>query len=577
MKSYLYNRSGFIPIVVIASISALILVAGTGVGLRSGVHKAIDSIEDEMAASKDFQTAISHLELLKNDWRVKWFGWGREELSQHMERYGSFVEHEVRYELAQEAVSDSDWPTAKYLLSSIGSDFIEYKKIESLLDEVEDKYIESRIANAVNELTQQAQQKIKSAEDSAKLAAEDAILSIQDIEKRVKQETEQQMQEFQNKIENSGNTLASVIKQWKPYVVHVGCDFGLLGRKEGSGTFMMGPDGDIVFITNEHVLTDGVYKPNNCTISFPETATDITGISTDRIKVSNEYDFGMLYPDSQVHRTVQYLKTIAGNFNPIENVCDSRPAIGEQVVILGYPGVGATIGITATQGIVSGYDNDYVVTDAKIERGNSGGAAIYLEKNCYLGLPTGVLVGAIESFGRILDVGTIVKSNSFSYSPSFYAGSSNSPNANLKPTTAQSRIDVDATLLSDGFSISLHNNGKEAVFMDSLPIEILASAENYQVTAQIGTTQVGLWSPNNPPSNLATIRVPINTTISPNTTKKIELTIGNPSHSNEDLLSFNFQIIINRDENSGIAMGEESGLPILVAKDGFISQVFVFE
>ena len=84
--------------------------------------------------------------------------------------------------------------------------------------------------------------------------------------------------------------------------------------------------------------------------------------------------------------------------------CVDKPVIGDQVVILGYPSVGAEEGITATEGIVSGIDDDYYVTSAKIEQGNSGGAAILVKNNCLLGLPTLVVAGKIESLARILPI-----------------------------------------------------------------------------------------------------------------------------------------------------------------------------
>ncbi len=92
------------------------------------------------------------------------------------------------------------------------------------------------------------------------------------------------------------------------------------------------------------------------------------------------------------------------------NLCEAntKAPIGGKVIILGYPGIGSPEGITATEGIISGYDGDYYITSAKIEHGNSGGVAVLVNNNCYLGMPTFVAVGTIESLGRILDVNVIV-------------------------------------------------------------------------------------------------------------------------------------------------------------------------
>ena len=81
--------------------------------------------------------------------------------------------------------------------------------------------------------------------------------------------------------------------------------------------------------------------------------------------------------------------------------------VGAQIVILGYPAIGAKKSLTATEGIISGYDNDYFISSAKVDKGNSGGAAIWLENNCYLGIPTKVFAGTAETLARILDMQAI--------------------------------------------------------------------------------------------------------------------------------------------------------------------------
>ena len=83
---------------------------------------------------------------------------------------------------------------------------------------------------------------------------------------------------------------------------------------------------------------------------------------------------------------------------------------GEAVVVLGYPGIGSDTDITATEGIISGYEDTYYVTSANIDHGNSGGAAILLKDNCFLGIPTYVESGELESLGRILDWNEYLKS-----------------------------------------------------------------------------------------------------------------------------------------------------------------------
>ena len=91
-------------------------------------------------------------------------------------------------------------------------------------------------------------------------------------------------------------------------------------------------------------------------------------------------------------------------------VCTDNINIGDKIVVLGYPAIGTEGGITVTDGIVSGFEGDYYVTSAKIEHGNSGGAAILVKDDCYLGIPTWADSGTVESLARILK-GSIVVGN----------------------------------------------------------------------------------------------------------------------------------------------------------------------
>jgi len=88
-------------------------------------------------------------------------------------------------------------------------------------------------------------------------------------------------------------------------------------------------------------------------------------------------------------------------------VCPTLPRIGEDIIILGYPSTGALESVTATEGIVSGIEDNFLITSAKVEQGNSGGAAIFKDQNCYFGIPTFVVSGELESFARILSFKSI--------------------------------------------------------------------------------------------------------------------------------------------------------------------------
>ena len=92
---------------------------------------------------------------------------------------------------------------------------------------------------------------------------------------------------------------------------------------------------------------------------------------------------------------------------PNTKICNHNYSMNASVKILGYPAIGSTHPIiTITEGIISSFEREgkvtYYLTSAKIDEGNSGGAAIASDDNCFMGIPTFVKIGVAESMGRIL-------------------------------------------------------------------------------------------------------------------------------------------------------------------------------
>lgn len=195
----------------------------------------------------------------------------------------------------------------------------------------------------------------------------------------------------------------TIINEWKPRIASVECDFKttlgvLYYRTSASGILTKNISGDPVVITNRHVITDpDGFSPTECHIKFPgQSSTFYAGSGNFFFFSSNDpYDRAYI----KISNPNQTLRNIS---SPILKICLSEAATGNPVVMLGYPRIGAQEDVTATEGIISGFDEEYYITSAKVERGNSGGAAILLKDNCYLGMPTFVRAGAIESLARIL-------------------------------------------------------------------------------------------------------------------------------------------------------------------------------
>jgi len=226
----------------------------------------------------------------------------------------------------------------------------------------------------------------------------------------------------------SKNT-TDIVSEWQNRVAEVKCKFAysngqVFETDSGSATLvdLLGTDGNYILtaITNQHVLLDTskIFFPSSCTVGvYGYGARGVNFISAGNpFSIGNPVlgaaiDIGLISLQKPV------VSNDNGAFDKITSsnmkVCkESQVNLGDQVVVLGYPAIGTENGITATEGIVSGIESDSYVTSAKIDYGNSGGAAILLKDDCYLGIPTWAKhqQGGFESLGRILKSSFVVGS-----------------------------------------------------------------------------------------------------------------------------------------------------------------------
>lgn len=201
----------------------------------------------------------------------------------------------------------------------------------------------------------------------------------------------------------------SVIEQWRPRVAYIDCSWygqnGLIEEASGSG--VLGPktaDGGFFILTNKHVVANAKGNPaTTCSIKFPDIreaytiTADLQKMTMEEISFDPNYDYGNIL----IKRPTQEIISLA---NSKYTVCAGKAKVGEQVLVLGYPGIGSSNDITVTEGIISGYEGGYYITSAKVEHGNSGGAAILVKNSCYLGIPSYAYSGEVESLARILDL-----------------------------------------------------------------------------------------------------------------------------------------------------------------------------
>lgn len=224
-------------------------------------------------------------------------------------------------------------------------------------------------------------------------------LQIQQSEQEARASFEEKIISLQTDVKNqqeqaSATDIGTIISSWSPRVAQLTCVFktssGDIVTDKGSAvaTFL----GNIPhFITNSHVLRENDATLTDCVVELL-SGEDVDAAPSE-VTVSSQIDIGYVRARGAA---------FTGILSPVK-ACIKKPSIGDTVVILGYPSVGGS-GITATEGIISGFDNEYYTTSAKIEQGNSGGAAIDVKNNCFLGMPTLVIKGKIEALARILPI-----------------------------------------------------------------------------------------------------------------------------------------------------------------------------
>jgi len=238
------------------------------------------------------------------------------------------------------------------------------------------------------------------------LAEKEKRTSLEEEQAEEKALAQKQILNLEEKIaETEKNGLTNIVNQWGSYVVSLECDFyrsstgDLFLQSSGSGLLTKWGETSVVVLTNKHIITamsiDRDDVANKCTIKFPQKDISIT--SNDVLVLTDDFDWGII----TINFPSEYVKTL---MQDSPNLCTKNPILGDELVILGYPSIGDQKNVTVTEGIISGFDEDYFITSAKVEKGNSGGAAVSLKNNCYLGTPTFSRTGVIESLARILDV-----------------------------------------------------------------------------------------------------------------------------------------------------------------------------
>ncbi|MFH1620777.1 MAG: serine protease [Patescibacteria group bacterium] len=164
---------------------------------------------------------------------------------------------------------------------------------------------------------------------------------------------------------------------------------------QGSGTLLK----NNLVISNFHIKG---YDFDRCGVAF----------SNNEGRVNYDKMYIVTRNISQDYNTDYWVFEIEGNHQSnsltLPFCKDNQVTIGDKIKIYGYPAIGGG-NVTITDGLLSSHvgDTNNYMTSAKIDHGNSGGTAIDISKNCFLGIPTAGKAGGLESMGYILNVNNV--------------------------------------------------------------------------------------------------------------------------------------------------------------------------
>lgn len=233
---------------------------------------------------------------------------------------------------------------------------------------------------------------------------------ISSLEEQLKQIQVQQSQQI-----ITAPSDADLINSWKAEdkVVRIACQDKFFETWQFGSGVLVSADGKI--LTNEHVVKSGLGLtfPDYCLALFSK---DFNAQNQSYSKQYRATFVGLFQDRDAVLLKIQDVLTLEGNavrvlpatgpfsyFSP----ATVRPQIGQTVYAIGFP-ESARFAFSITKGIISNLPTTdvYFGTDAQIDRGNSGGAAVnYFGQ--LIGLPTWKFASNGDYRGYILDINSI--------------------------------------------------------------------------------------------------------------------------------------------------------------------------
>ncbi|MEX1087120.1 MAG: hypothetical protein WEC58_01155, partial [Candidatus Paceibacterota bacterium] len=169
---------------------------------------------------------------------------------------------------------------------------------------------------------------------------------------RVLSQTREQVGELEVELDGKigEEQLSALVQEWEPRIARIECVFrnndGGTSRSNASAVSVL-RQGEVQFITNKHVLVQKGHSLVNCELAVPGIGDGLR-VEPESAEFSGTLDIAYVTLSDQPAELVAEASGV--------RVCSEPPSFGSRVLILGYPATGSKSGITATDGILSGFE-----------------------------------------------------------------------------------------------------------------------------------------------------------------------------------------------------------------------------
>jgi hypothetical protein len=198
-------------------------------------------------------------------------------------------------------------------------------------------------------------------------------------------------------------------------VVNIFCP-STLPNEEASGGSGIIIDSEGLVLTNSHIIPQDSVNlhvgEEGCVVVLPDPKT---GLPQDFYlaypivipEISDEYDLAFMdiyaaYYDEELQSYAGIYPRQFPTFDDSTRCIEENVQLGEPIRIFGYPAISGGYSLTITDGVVSSFMGEgLITTSAKISHGNSGGLAVD-ENGCMIGIPSMVSSDEYESLGVII-------------------------------------------------------------------------------------------------------------------------------------------------------------------------------